>query len=213
MQDKFVNMRNDLLADKIIKGLESRNMEGYYVQTKEEALTKALELIKEKSSVGWGGSMSLKSIGLLDAVRAGDYTVLDRDNAENAEIKEKITREIFSADYFLTSTNAITEDGVLVNIDGNGNRVAAIVYGPENVIVVAGMNKVVKTEKDAMSRARNLAAPVNAQRFGLSTPCASTGSCADCKSADTVCCQFLTTRFSRQKGRIKVILVNEDLGF
>ena len=129
------------------------------------------------------------------------------------EEKDRISKECFFADYFLTSCNAITEDGIMVNIDGNGNRVAAIVYGPSHVIVITGMNKVVRTEEDALSRARNEAAPINAQRFGLSTPCSTTGECANCLSPETVCCQFLTTRYSKHKGRIKVILVNEDLGF
>ena len=120
---------------------------------------------------------------------------------------------MLGSDFLLSSTNAITEDGVLVNIDGRGNRVAGIVYGPRNVIIVAGMNKVVRTLEDAWSRARNEAAPINAQRFPIQTPCKKTGSCADCKSPDTVCCQFLVTRFSKVPKRIKVILVNEELGF
>lgn len=125
----------------------------------------------------------------------------------------EIVRQCFHADYFLTSTNAITEDGILVNIDGNSNRVAAICFGPKKVIFIVGMNKVVKTEADAMSRARNIAAPINVQRFMINTPCKTTGSCVDCKSRDTICCQFLTTRYSRHADRIKVILVNEMLGF
>ncbi len=205
--------RNALLGERLVHALATRNMEAFYVETKEDALKKALELIPEGSSVGWGGSMSLSEIGLLEAVTKGNFHVLNRDTAKDAKEREKITRDMFSCDYFLTSCNAVSEDGILVNIDGNGNRVAAIVFGPAHVIMVIGMNKVVKTEADAISRARNEAAPVNAQRFGLQTPCSKTGSCADCKSPDTICCQFLTTRFSRHKGRIKIILVNEDLGF
>lgn len=211
--DKFRNMRNDMLAERVIKGLASRNMEGFYVHTKEEAKELALSLIPEGSSVGWGGSMSAKDIGLIDAVIEGNYKEINRDTAQTPEEKNKRSREMFFADYFVTGCNAMTEDGIMVNIDGNGNRVAAIVFGPSHVIVICGMNKVVRDEAAALSRARNEAAPVNAQRFGLETPCSKTGVCADCKSADTVCCQFLTTRYSKHKGRIKVILVNEDLGF
>ena len=157
--------------------------------------------------------MTVKATGLLDAVIEGNYKELNRDTAKTPEEKDRISKECFFADYFLTSCNAITEDGIMVNIDGNGNRVAAIVYGPSHVIVITGMNKVVRTEEDALSRARNEAAPINAQRFGLSTPCSTTGECANCLSPETICCQFLTTRYSKHKGRIKVILVNEDLGF
>lgn len=205
--------RNELLAKKVIEGLQSRNMEGYFVNTKEEALAKMLELIPEGSSIGWGGTMSVAAIGGFDAIHNGKYKLIDRDAAKNGPEKEKVQRDIFFADYFLTSANAITEDGILVNIDGNANRVSAIAFGPAHVIIVAGMNKIVKSEVDALSRARNIAAPINAQRFEIDTPCAKTGSCYDCKSHDTICCQTLITRYSKHDDRMKVILVNEDLGF
>lgn len=205
--------RNQMLAQKVIKGLESRNMEGYYAETKEEALQKALELIPEGCEVGWGGSMSLQEIGLIDALCAGNYQVYNRDTCKTPEEKREVQLKIAGSDYFLASSNAITEDGVLVNIDGMGNRVACMVWGPKNVLLVVGMNKVVRSVEDAVSRARNEAAPINAQRFGLETPCSKTGACYDCKIPDTVCCQFLVTRYSREAGRIKVILVNDDLGF
>ncbi len=211
--EQFRNMRNDMLAQKVIKGLASRNIEGFYVQTKEEAKNLALSLIPEGSSVGWGGSMSASGIGLIDAVTEGNYREINRDKAQTADEKNRLSREMFFADYFITGCNAMTEDGIMVNIDGNGNRVAAIVFGPAHVIVICGMNKIVKDEAAALSRARNEAAPINAQRFGLDTPCSKTGSCADCKMPDTICCQFLTTRYSKHKGRMKVIIVNEDLGF
>lgn len=205
--------RNQLLAEKIIKGLQARNSEGYYARTKEEALKLALDLIPKGSSVGWGGSVSIEEIGLKAAVKAGDYKVLDRDNCKDAVEKKALERQIFGADYFLCSSNAITEDGILVNIDGNSNRVAAIAYGPDNVLMIVGMNKVAKDVDAAIYRARNEAATINAQRFPLSTPCKAAGSCMNCMSKDTICCEFLITRFSRHAGRIKVILVEEDLGF
>lgn len=211
--DKNREIRNELLAATVIKGLESRNMQGYYAATREEALKKALELIPQGSSVSWGGSMSIQEIGLKQAVIEGDYRVYNREAAQTSEEKRKIELAVYDADYFLTSSNAVTEDGILVNIDGNSNRVSAIAYGPRHVLMIVGMNKVCKDVDAAIYRARNEAATCNAQRFPIKTPCKVTGSCADCKSPDTICCQFLTTRFSRHAGRIQVILVGENLGF
>ena len=205
-----ITKRNEKLAQKVIKGLESRNMSGYYAKDRDEALKTALGLIKEGSTVTMGGAVSAHEIGLVDALKKGNYDFIDRDQMED---KKAAALAAYSADVFLTSANAMTEDGVLVNIDGNANRVSAIAHGPEKVIVIAGMNKVCDDLDGAMKRARNVAAPINAQRFGLSTPCSKTGSCMDCKSPDTICCQFLITRFSRHKDRIHVILVNDSLGF
>ncbi|MBR3825717.1 MAG: lactate utilization protein [Lachnospiraceae bacterium] len=205
--------RNKLLAEKVIKGLQSRNMEGYYVKNKEEALKKVFSLIPRGSSIGWGGSASVDEIGFKVVAKTGEYVVFDRDKGKNPIEKKQIEIQTFGCDYYLCSSNAITEDGILVNIDGNSNRVAAIAYGPTHVIMVVGMNKVAKDLDAAICRARNEAAPINAQRFELDTPCRKNGSCANCMSKDTICCQFLVTRFSRHEGRIKVILVGEDLGF
>lgn len=206
-------MRNEVLANRIVKNLESRNMEAYFVKTKEEALKKALELIPEGSSISWGGTASAKEIGLLDAVHEGNYEVYDREEAKTPELKNEIAHKALDCDFFIGSTNALAENGVMVNIDGNANRVAAFAFGPKNVLLIVGMNKVVKSEEDAMSRARNEAAPINAQRFGLDTPCSKNGMCYDCKSPDCICCQILITRYSRAAKRIKVILVDENLGF
>lgn len=202
--------RNDLYSEKIIKGLASRNMTGYYAKSKEEALKLALELIPEGSSVTKGGSMSVLEIGLADVMKNGNYNYMDRDAATDKRAAELFA---YDADVFLGSCNAITEDGVLVNIDGNSNRVSAIAYGPRKVVLIVGMNKVRNDVDAAMKRARNEAATINTQRFGLSTPCTKTGACMDCKSPDTICCQFLITRYSRHKDRIHVILVNDELGF
>ena len=202
--------RNELLAQTVIKGLESRNMTGYYAANREEALKLALSLIPKGSSVTMGGAMSAHEIGLVEAVKTGNYRFIDRDAAAD---KRAAMLAAYDADVFLSSCNAMTEDGILVNIDGNANRVSAICQGPKKVIFIVGMNKVCPDPDTAMKRARNVAAPVNAQRFGLSTPCVKTGKCMDCKSPDTICCQFLVTRFSRHPGRIHVILVNDSLGF
>ena len=202
--------RNDLLAETVIKGLKSRNMSGYYAHTKEEALKIALELIPEGSTVTMGGAMSAREIGLVDALQEGNYTFIDRDNYED---KRKAMLLAYQADVFLSSCNAMTQDGVLVNIDGNANRVSAIAQGPKKVVMIVGMNKICDDVDGAMKRARNVAAPINAQRFGLQTPCTKTGTCMDCKSPDTICCQFLITRYSKHADRIHVILVNDALGF
>ncbi len=209
MMDKNLYTRNEKLAQKVIKGLESRNMSGYYAADKEEALKKALELIPEGSTVTMGGAMSAVEIGLVDALVNGNYDFLDRNQMEPREALLKG----YDADVFLTSANAMTEDGVMVNIDGNANRVSYIANGPKKIVAIVGMNKVCDDVDGAMKRARNVAAPTNAQRFEINTPCKKTGSCANCKSPDTICCQFLITRYSRHADRIHVILVNDSLGF
>ena len=202
--------RNELLAQKVIKGLESRNMTGYYAADRAEALKTALSLIPEGSSVTMGGAMSAHEIGLVEAMKNGNFNFIDRDAYED---KRAAMLAAYDADVFLSSVNAMTEDGVLINIDGNANRVSAIAQGPKKVVFIVGMNKICNDADSAMKRARNVAAPINAQRFGLSTPCSKTGACMDCKSMDTICCQFLITRFSKHPGRIHVILVNDSLGF
>ncbi len=207
---EMITKRNALLAQKVIKGLESRNMTGYYAENREEALRLALSLIPEGSSVTMGGAMSAHEIGLVEALKTGNYHFIDRDAYAD---KRAAMLMAYDADVFLSSVNAMTEDGILVNIDGNANRVSAIAQGPRKVVFIVGMNKVCSDLDGAMKRARNVAAPTNAQRFGLSTPCAKTGACMDCKSPDTICCQFLITRFSRHAERMHVILVNDALGF
>ena len=202
--------RNELLAQKVIKGLQSRNMSGYYAANREEALKIALDLIPEGSSATMGGSVSAVEIGLVKALKEGNYNFIDRNEIAD---KRAAMLAAYDADFFLSSCNAITDDGVMINIDGNANRVSAIAQGPKKVIFIVGMNKVCSDVDSAMKRARNVAAVSNVQRFGLSTPCSKLGVCMDCKSPDTICCQFLITRFSRHEGRIHVIQVNDNLGF
>jgi L-lactate utilization protein LutB len=208
--NKNMYRRNELLAQTVIKGLKSRNMEGYYAESKEAALAMALDLIGEGSSVTMGGAMSALEIGLVDALKAGPYRFLDRDSY--ADRREALLAA-YDADVFLSSANAMTQDGVIVNIDGNANRVSCIAQGPKKVLFIVGMNKICPDIESAMKRARSVAAPANAQRFGLDTPCSKTGACLNCKSPDTICCQFLITRYSRHAGRIHMILVNDSLGF
>lgn len=204
-----VTKRNEKLAEVVIKGLQSRNMSGYYAASKEDALKQALELIPEESTISMGGCMSAHEIGLINALENGNYNYLDRSKMEPREG----LLAAYDSDIFLSSANAITNDGIMVNIDGNSNRVSCIAQGPQKVIFIVGMNKVCADLDSAMKRARNVAAPINAQRFDIKTPCKETGKCFDCKSPDTVCCQFLITRYSKHVGRIHVILVNDDLGF
>ena len=210
MANGFITVRNEKLARKIIKGLESRNMSGYYAADREEALKIALDLIPEGSTVTMGGAMSAHEIGLVKTLKEGNYEFIDRDDFED---KRAAALLAYTADVFLSSTNAMTEDGVLVNIDGNSNRVSAIAHGPKKVVMIVGMNKVCPDVDSAIKRARNVAAPINAQRFGITTPCTQTGACANCKSDDTICCNFLITRYSRHTDRIHVILVDDVLGF
>ena len=209
MQKMYYEKRGAVL----VKNLKARHFDAYYCATKEEALEKALSLIPAGSTVGWGGSMSCQQIGLIDAIRGGDFRAMDRDACATPEEREECMRNALLAHTFLTSANAISLDGQMVNIDGNGNRVAAIVYGPKQVLVIAGMNKVEDSLQAAINRARTVAAPMNQQRFGLPNPCTATGSCADCKSETCICNHILVTRHCRPVGKIKFILVGEELGF
>ncbi len=206
---EFEKKRNAVLQETVIKGLKSRNMTGYYAEDKEAALKLALSLIPEGSQIAMGGCTSAVEIGLIDALKTGPYHYIDR---ATMGAREGLLAA-YDSDIFLSSVNAMTDDGILVNIDGNANRVSCIAQGPRKVLFIVGMNKICSDLDSAMKRARNIAAPLNTQRFDINTPCRKTGKCYDCKSADTICCQFLITRFSRHAGRISVILVNDDLGF
>lgn len=204
-----------LKAETIIKNLEKRNIQGIYCPTKEDALTQALSCIEKGSVVSWGGSMSIQEIGLQDAVISGDYQVIDRSVAKNYEEQREIFSKAVLADYYLMSSNAITLDGELINIDGTGNRVACLSYGPKHVIMIVGMNKVVTNVPDGVARVRNMATPPNVLRLGLTTPCSMTGRCGDCYGDSCICSQIVVTRrqSAAMKDRIKVILVGEPLGY
>lgn len=204
---------NELLANTIIKQMQKKNMEGYYCATSKEAVEKALSLMPEGSSITWGGSVTLKECGLMDAIHEKKYELIDRSEAKTAEESRAMYARQVMADFFLTSSNAIAASGELVNIDGHSNRVACLCCGPRNVIVIAGMNKVESDVESALKRVRNFAAPPNAVRLQRNTPCAQTGKCADCYSPDCICSQIVITRRSSIPNRIKVILVGEELGF
>ena len=208
----LVEQRYSKLGPKVVKALKARSFDAYYFDDEAEAVEKLFSLIPKEHIVSWGGSKTLADLGVLERLVKDGYSVLDRDKAPSPEERGEIMRRALTCGTFLSGTNAISEDGQLVNIDGNGNRVAAMIYGPKQVIVVAGMNKVAKTYEDALVRARTVAAPLNAQRFpNLKTPCNENGTCANCQSADTICSFIVTTRVSKG-GRIKVILIGKDLG-
>ena len=206
----------EVLANTIMKKMEKRQFEACYCPTKEEALQKVLSYFTKGCSITCGGSATLSEIGFKDFIQSGqaaDYTYINRDLAKTSEEKREVFAKAALADYYLMSSNAITMDGELVNIDGVGNRVAALCFGPANVIIFAGMNKIAIDETAAIKRVRSLASSPNAIRLNCKTPCAATGMCGDCYGPDCICGQIVTTRFSRIPGRIKVILVGEELGF
>lgn len=199
-------------AATIIKKFEARKIEGYYCKNVEDAKAKMLELIGTNKTVGYGGSMTLDENGFKDAIVNSKNELIVRENYKTPEEEKELKAKLVNADFFLLSANAITLDGELVNIDGRGNRLSFFIYGPENVIVIAGMNKVAANVEDAIRRVRNIATPPNCNRLNCKTPCATTGRCGECFT-DTICCQFVVTRASRVPNRIKVILVGESLGY
>lgn len=201
------------LADSLIEKFNARGFEGYYVETKEDALTMAERFLTPGCSVTWGGSESIKEIGLIESLKNSDYNVLDRSTCVTEEDQREFYSKVVSSDFFFMSSNAITLNGELVNIDGNGNRVACLITGPKNVIVIAGMNKISTDVRAAIDRVRNIASPPNAVRLGKNTPCAKFGRCGDCLNDDCICCHTVVTRKSRIPGRIKIILVGEELGY
>ena len=212
--DTPMEIRNKLLAEKLIKNFQKRHMEAYYCPTKEEAVKKALELIPEGSSMTWGGSMTIIDMGLVKALHEKNYDIFDRDICTDPEENQKAMRRAFSMDWFITSANAVSEDGQLVNIDGLGNRVAAITFGPKNVLFVVSLNKVCQDVESAVKRARSTAAPINAARFeDMKTPCKVDGTCHDCNAPGCICSCIHILRNSKIEGRIKIILVGEEYGY
>jgi L-lactate utilization protein LutB len=202
------------LGETMIKNFKKRNIDAYYCDSAKDALALAMDIMKDGGVVTMGGTETVKECGLLDAVKeASHLTFLDRTLAQTQEERDELYRKAFFSDYYLMSSNAITIDGELINIDGNGNRVACLIYGPKQVLVLAGMNKVVESVDSGLERIGTFAAPPNATRLNLKTPCALLGHCNDCHSEQCMCCQIVVTRHSRQPGRIKVLLIGEELGF
>lgn len=209
----FIKEGYKVKSETIIKNLQRRNMEGYYVETKEDAVEMVMSMIKQDDVVGWGGSWTIDELGIKTLLEEKQISVIDRDKAKTPEERVKLMKQALTADVFLTSANAITMDGELMNVDGNGNRLAAYNYGPDSVIVVAGMNKVVPELSFALGKIRLDATVPNTFRTNSQTPCRFTGKCSECTMKDTLCSQILITRFCKPQNRIKVILVGENLGF
>lgn len=209
---EILHKRYAAMAPSVLKALSIRGYEAYFTKNKEDAARLLLELIPKENSVSFGGSLTLAECNIPSLLKQSGYRVIDRDDAKTPEERVKLTKDALFCDTYLSSVNAMTEDGIMVNIDGMCNRIAAIAFGPESVILVVGMNKICRDTDAALSRARNFAAPANAARLSTDTPCAKTGVCHDCNSPACICSQIVTMRNCRQKGRIKVVLVGEDLG-
>lgn len=212
MREQLYVWKYEKLAEKISQELKKRGFETWVVKSKEELLKTVDELITPNSTVAVGGSVSLQETGILEFLRSGKYNFLDRYSVKNAEERREIELKSLGADYFLCSANAITEDGKLVFLDGNGNRVAALSFGPRTIIIVASVNKVVPSVQEARERIRYIS-PMNCKRLNLETPCTKTGWCIDCSSPMRICNYFLVVETSyRQPGRFKIILTTFELG-
>ncbi|MCI8596823.1 MAG: LUD domain-containing protein [Lachnospiraceae bacterium] len=201
------------VAKTIIANLEKRQMEGYYCEDSEAAVKKVLEMIPEGASISWGGTMTMTETGMMAALEKGSYTLIDRMLAKTPQERKELYAKAVCADYYFMSTNAITLDGELVNIDGFGNRVACLCAGPDYVMILAGMNKLVSTVEEGHDRVRNIAAPMNSVRLNKNTPCFTKGRCFECLSPECLCSQIVVTRRSHVPGRIKVFLIGEELGY
>lgn len=212
--DNNLKWVNEKKIERTIKALEKNNMHGYFVNSKEEILEKIKEIVNEGSLVSCGGSQTLFETGVIEHLRSDRYEFLDRykNGLNQKEIKD-IYRKAFICDAYFTSTNALTENGELYNVDGNGNRVAAMLYGPDKVIVICGVNKIVKNIEEAIKRNESISAPANAKRIDTKTPCKVTGYCMDCDSSDRICCEYTLIKRQRNKERIHVIIIDDNFGY
>ena len=212
--DKNLLWNVEKKVERTIENLKKNNMEGFYVENESELIEKIKQLISENSTISVGGSMTLSETGVIDLLRSGKYNFLDRYESNlTPQDSKKIFRETFFADTYISSTNALTEQGELFNVDGTGNRVASMIFGPEQVIIIAGVNKIVKDLKEAEERLKRIASPTNAKRLNKNTPCVKLGYCMDCNSEDRICCDYVVMKKQRIKGRIKVIIVGKELGY
>ena len=212
--DKSVSWYVGKQVERTIKNLNSHNIDGYYIDKKENIIKKLQEFIEDGSTVGVGDSMTLFETGVIDFLRSEKFNFLDKYKEHlTTDEKRQIYIKNFSSDTFICSTNAITENGELYNIDGNGSRVAPMIYGPKQVILVVGINKIVKDIEEAEKRVRNYAAQIDSKRLNNDTPCTKLGYCVDCKSPNRICNDFVVIRGQFIKGRIKVLIVGDILGY
>lgn len=213
----YIKKRNQKLGEKTVSALKKRHFDAYFVGTKKEALEKAIDLIPQSDVISWGGSVSVVETGLIDYLLKNNYNVINRDKAKNKEERTMFLKKALLCDTYLMGTNAISEDGELVNIDCVGNRTAALMFGPKSVIIIVSVSKIMPNLDEAIKRARHYSAPINIQRVAgngqRQTPCFTTGCCSDCTSKDSICSHIVTTRLCNPEKRIKVIIVGEDLGF
>ena len=212
--DKNVQWINEKKIERTIVNLEKNNIKAYYAKSDDEIFQTIKDIVKDGETVSVGGSMTLFETKIIDFLRSGRYNFLDRykENLTQTDLKE-IYRKSFSANTYFASPNAITEEGEIFNVDGNGNRVAAILYGPDKVILIVGVNKIVKNIDEAIKRNKDISGPANAKRLNLQTPCAKVGYCMDCESKDRICCEYTVIKRQRNENRIHVIFVNDNLGF
>ncbi|MDR3244183.1 MAG: lactate utilization protein [Elusimicrobiota bacterium] len=212
-QNNVLVKKGEAASKKLIENLKSRKFDAFYASNAKEALEKAMSLIPKGSVVAWGGSTTLDQIGIKERLYKDGISVIDRDKAATPQERVELSRKGLLSDIYLASVNAISEEGILINIDGFGNRVAAITFGPKEVILIVSANKICKTTEEALLRARNHASPLNALRLSTNTPCVQTGFCENCKSDASICSYIVYTRMCKVPGRIKIIIVGEDLGY
>lgn len=212
--DKNIRSVKEKRIENVIKNLEENYMKGYYVKDNVELIEVVKGIVNEGDTIGFGGSMTLFETGIMDFLKLGNYNLLDRykEGLSPVDIKE-LYRKAFSANVYISSTNALTEAGELFNVDGNGNRVAAMIWGPDKVIVICGTNKIVKDEVAAVERNKRIAAPANATRLSTNTPCKKLGYCVDCNSPERICCSYVTIKKQRVKDRIHVVIVDGEYGY
>lgn len=212
--DNNLKWVNECRINRTIEALKKNNMNGYLAKDKDEIINIIEDIVEEGAVVSCGGSMSLFEVGIIDYLRKGRYNLLDRyEEGLTREEITKVFRESFSADAYFVSSNAITEKGELYNVDGNGNRVAAMLFGPKKVVVIVGVNKIVADIDEAIKRNREISAPANAKRLNRDTPCAKVGYCMDCKSSHRICNEYTIIKRQGDKDRIHVIFLNKELGY
>ncbi|NUU99678.1 membrane protein [Marinitoga sp. 1154] len=211
MRKDLYNWKYQKVGEKVIENLKRKKHDAYLVEKKEDVVPLLNTIMKENSKVAVGGSLTLNECNVLKFLRSGKFNFLDRYNASKDEL-ENIYFEMFKADYFLCSANAITEDGKIVQLDGNGTRVAPMIFGPKYVIIIAGMNKIVP-DLDSANKRIEYISPMNSKRLNFDTPCTYTGKCDDCMSPQRICVHRVIVESGvRHPGRFKIILVKEDLG-
>lgn len=209
VKSKFYEVR----CQKAVKALIKNGFDAVYVPTKEEAVKKALDLVPQNAKVGVGGSVTIRELGIVDELKARDHELFDHHLVDTPEEKNRMRKGQLTCDVFFSSTNALTLDGKLVNIDGTGNRVASMIFGPGHVVLIVGANKITDDLQQAMIRAKHLAAPMNAMRLNLKTPCATTGYCSDCNSEDRICKVTTIIEYKPDLTNFTVILVGEEIGY